>query len=74
MIGVAPQGWFHYIQNTSATEQARMLIIFSSEAPDNVDITWGFGITPPALLQQVFGSTFPNVDTSQIWISPAPGR
>jgi len=73
MIGYVPRGWFHYIQNTG-TEPMRMLVIFDSSSPDNVDISWGFGITPASLLQQVFGIDFQGMDTSQIWISPpSPG-
>ena len=72
MIGVAPQGWFHYIQNTG-TETAVMLIIFNNQSPDNVDITWAFDITSPELLQQCFGISFQGMSTSQIWISPPSG-
>jgi oxalate decarboxylase len=71
MIGFVPMGWFHYIENTG-TETAAMLIIFNSDTPDNFDISWSFKITPPAMLQQVFGIPFQNVDTNQIWIAPKP--
>jgi oxalate decarboxylase len=71
MIGYIPRVWFHYIQNTGS-EPATMLVIFNSATPDNTDISWGFGITPPALLQQVFGISFQGMNTDQIWISAAP--
>jgi oxalate decarboxylase len=71
-IGFIPAGWFHYILN-DGPEPATMLIIFNSATPDNVDISWGFRITRPELLKQVFGIGFNGIDTDQIWISPAAG-
>ena len=69
MVGYIPRGWFHYIQNTG-TEPMTMLVIFDNERPDDTDITWGFNITPPALLQQLFGISFQGMNTNQIWLSP----
>jgi len=72
MIGFVPQGWFHHIENTG-TGPAAMLVIFNNANPDNVDISWGFSITPPPLLQQVFGISFQGMQTDQIWIAAATG-
>lgn len=72
MIGVAPQGWFHYIRNTGSGT-ARMLIIFNNSAPDDVEVSWGFrmgGSDGLAVLQQVFGISFANADLNQVWIAP----
>lgn len=73
MIGFIPQGWFHHIENTGS-ETATMLVIFNNANPNNVDISWGFQITPPTLLQQVFGISFQGMLTNQIWIAPGTDK
>lgn len=72
MLGYAPQGWLHYIQNTG-TETAQVLIGFNNASPDDVGLSWAFGMggaEGQRLLQEVFSVSWAGADFEQIWISP----
>lgn len=75
-VGFIPQGWYHYIQNTG-TEPARMIILFNSDTPDDVDVSWALqvgGWAGLGVMQQVFGIPLGGANLQRIWNAPGtPG-
>jgi oxalate decarboxylase len=72
MVDFLPQGWFHYIQNTGSTP-AQLLVLFSSDTPQEIDISIAFGTggtAGQAILEEVFGISWANADFTQAGISP----
>jgi oxalate decarboxylase len=72
MVDFLPRGWFHYIQNTGSTP-AQVLVLFSSDMPDEVDISTAFGTggaAGQAILEEVFGISWADADFSEAAISP----
>lgn len=72
-IGWIPQGWFHYIKNGSATEDLKILVIFTNESPNDIGLSKGFQAMPDDVLGLTFNvdpSTFANLEKDIGFIAP----